>query len=659
MTLFKIAFTNMRKNFGQFAMYLGSLVLSVLIYFTFVSLAYNRSIGIIFKKWELGGQGVFMAAAFVLIFFVGFFVFYSSNYFTRRRKREFGLYALLGLRKGQIGRIIFYENLMLHLVAVVSGILIGVFFSKFFSMLLFRIMGLSIHSGFTLSFSAVVSTFLVFGIILVVTSLNGYWIVFRHSMVELFKADVREKNPPKGSLTMSILGLLFIGMGYFLAMRPVEESVFWNEDWFFYELLFILISVILGTWLLLRFFFPYVVYRLFKRKSFFYRGTNILTVTWLRYRLKKTAGTLTMIAVLSATTLTIIGALSSVYTNIISFAGASNPNSYQTTWTTQTERREIYEAIDESKTHSLIYHEQADVYIAKVIHQSKEDRADIYRRMTSFSIMSMSDYNRLALKLNDNLESIDYLADNESVYLSPAGKFENSKRRDEWVGKPYDMQFDGVEQIYRMKIKNVYNHTVFNVDTVHSVLVVNDNVYNAIAKKAMPKHIDIFQVTNQDKTELLDQKILKIFGGDTFWWNENISSFYSNYHMMSTLVGVLLYIGMFMGIVFFAATGSIIYFKQVTEAVDEKPRFEVLQKLGMSQKEIRKVVAKQVFPVFLIPLVLGISHSVAAMIGFSTNLLFSVTGPVMVSTTIYTLFFIVYYFVCVDTYTRMVSTGDD
>lgn len=100
-------------------------------------------------------------------------------------------------------------------------------------MLLFRIMGLSIHSGFTLSFSAVVSTFLVFGIILVVTSLNGYWIVFRHSMVELFQADVREKNPPKGSLMMSILGLLFIGSGYFLAMQPVEESAFWNQDWFF------------------------------------------------------------------------------------------------------------------------------------------------------------------------------------------------------------------------------------------------------------------------------------------------------------------------------------------------------------------------------------------------------------------------------------------
>lgn len=417
--------------------------------------------------------------------------------------------------------------------------------------------------------------------------------------------------------------------------------------------------MILGTWLLLRFFFPYVVYRLFKRKNFFYRGTNILTVTWLRYRLKKTAGTLTMIAVLSATTLTTIGALSSIYTNIISFAGASNPNSYQTTWTTQTERREIYKAIDESKIHSLIYHEQADVYTAKVIHQSKEELADIYRRMTSFSVMSISDYNRLAQKLNHNLKPIGHLANNESVYLSPDGEFENSKRRDDWIGRSYDLQFKDVNQIYHVKITDVYNHTVFNMDTVDSVLVVNNNVYHAIAKKVLPKHIDIFQVTNEDNTELLDQKILKIFDGDTFWWNENISSFYSNYHMMSTLVGVLLYIGMFMGIVFFAATGSIIYFKQVTEAVDEKPRFEILQKLGMSQQEIRKVVAKQVFPVFLIPLVLGISHSIAAMIGFSTNLLFSVTGPMMVSTTIYTLFFITYYFVCVDTYTRMVSIGDD
>ncbi|WP_051999223.1 FtsX-like permease family protein [Listeria cornellensis] len=128
MTLFNIAFTNVRKNFSQFSMYLGSLILSVLIYFTFVSLAYTKSIGVIFDKWGIGGQGVFMAAAIVLILFVAFFIFYSSNYFTRSRKRELGLYSLLGLRKGQIGRIIFYENLMMHVMAVVSGIVIGVFF---------------------------------------------------------------------------------------------------------------------------------------------------------------------------------------------------------------------------------------------------------------------------------------------------------------------------------------------------------------------------------------------------------------------------------------------------------------------------------------------------------------------------------------------------
>ncbi|MBA3926887.1 ABC transporter permease [Listeria rustica] len=659
MTLFNIAFTNMRKNFGQFSMYLGSLILSVLIYFTFVSLAYTKSIGVIFEKWEIGGQGVFMAAAIVLILFVAFFVFYSSNYFTRSRKRELGLYSLLGLRKSQIGRIIFYENLMMHVMAVVSGIVIGVFFSKFFSMLLFWIMDLSIDSGFTFSVSAMLSTMLVFGIILVVTTANGYWIVYRYSMVELFKADVREKNPAKGSLTLSIVGVCLIGFGYFLATRPVEDSIFWTDNFFFSSMLFILFGVILGTWLVLRFLFPYIVYKLFLRKSFFYSGTNILTLTWLRYRMKKTAGTLTMIAVLSATTLTIIGTLSSFYTNIISFAESSNPNSYQTAWSTETEREEILEAIRESKLHTLVYHEAVDVYKGEVI--DKVDESVPYRdqRMSQFSVMGLSDYNRLATKLDNDSKRIKYLADGEAIFLSPVGGFENKQRADLWMKDPYTVTFKNNPVQYSLEIKAIYNHEVFNMDMVSSTLIVSDRIYQEISQKTMPKHIDIFQVTNEDRAEVLDHRIQKIIGGNPYMYNVSMSSFYSNYHRMSTLIGVILYIGMFIGIVFFAATGSIIYFKQITEAVDEKPRFEVLQKLGMSQKEVRSVIAKQVLPVFLIPLILGICHSVAALIGLSVNLMYSVGAPVMISTTIYTVFFIVYYFVCVNTYTKMVASGDD
>ncbi|MBC1475431.1 ABC transporter permease [Listeria grandensis] len=658
MTLFKIAFTNVRKNFGQFSMYLGSLILSVLIYFTFVSLAYNKSIGTIFKKWELGAYGVFLAASIVIILFVAFFVFYSSNYFTRSRKRELGLYSLLGLRKGQIGRIIFYENLMMHVMAVVSGILIGIFFSKFFSMLLFRIMDLSIPSGFTFSWSAIGSTIFVFGIILIVTSANGYWIVYRHNMIELFKADVREKNPAKGSLTLSIIGVLLIGFCYFLATRSVENSMFWSSNTFFWSMLFVLFGVILGTWLLLRFLFPYVIYKLFLRKSFFYRGTNILTVTWLRYRMKKTAGTLTMIAVLSATTLTIIGTLSSFYTNIISFAESSNPNSYQTSWSTQTERNEIYAAIRDSKTNALVYHEAADVYTADVIDEVDESNSYLAQRMARFSVISMSDYNRLAQKLGDNWKQIKHLDRNQAIFLSPTDAFENSNRKHAWMKDPYKLAFKNNSRHYKVKITDVYDHTIFNTDMVSSVLVVNDALYKEVAQKTMPNHIDIFQVTNEDKAEALDQKIKNVVGGSNYWWNKNMSSFYSNYHMISTLVGVLLYIGMFMGIVFFAATGSIIYFKQITEAVDEKPRFAVLQKMGMSEKEVRRVVAKQVLPVFLIPLILGISHSIAAMIGLTVNLMYSVGVPVMISTTVYTLFFIIYYLVCVSTYTKMVTNED-
>ncbi|WP_149024238.1 ABC transporter permease [Listeria cornellensis] len=377
--------------------------------------------------------------------------------------------------------------------------------------------------------------------------------------------------------------------------------------------------------------------------------------------MKKTAGTLTMIAVLSATTLTIIGALSSFYTNIISFAETSNPNSYQTNWSTQTERAKILEAIRESKSNTLVYHDAVDIYNGDVIDKVDESIPYVDQRMTQFSVMALSDYNRLAMKLDNDSQQIKQLDDGEAIFLSPNGRFENKKRAHLWMKDPYTVTFKNNPMKYSLKIKAIYNHVVFNTDMVFSTLVVNDRLYQEISRKTMPRHIDIFQVTNEDRAEALDHKIQKIVVSDPYFYfySGRLSSFYSNYHMMSTLIGVMLYIGMFMGIVFFAATGSIIYFKQITEAVDERPRFDVLQKLGMSQKEVRAVIAKQVLPVFLIPLILGICHSVAAMIGLSVNLLYSVGAPVMISTTIYTVFFIVYYFVCVNTYTKMVANGDD
>ncbi|HDM9180776.1 TPA: ABC transporter permease, partial [Listeria innocua] len=108
--LFKIALTNMRKNFNQYIVYFVSLIVCVLVFFTFVSLSYNPLIDKVFKRWELFGPAMFSSASLMLILFIFFFIFYSNSFFLKRRKREIGLYSLLGLRKSQIVLVLFYEN---------------------------------------------------------------------------------------------------------------------------------------------------------------------------------------------------------------------------------------------------------------------------------------------------------------------------------------------------------------------------------------------------------------------------------------------------------------------------------------------------------------------------------------------------------------------
>ncbi|WP_254260182.1 FtsX-like permease family protein [Listeria fleischmannii] len=126
--------------------------------------------------------------------FVGFFIFYSNSYFLKRRKREFGLYALLGLRKSQISMIIIFENLLTYLLALLTGILTGIFFSKLFIMLLFWIVNLRVDTKLIVSASAITDTVYTFFIIMGITSLYAIYLIFRYSLLKLFKTEEREKK---------------------------------------------------------------------------------------------------------------------------------------------------------------------------------------------------------------------------------------------------------------------------------------------------------------------------------------------------------------------------------------------------------------------------------------------------------------------------------
>lgn len=186
------------------------------------------------------------------------------------------------------------------------------------------------------------------------------------------------------------------------------------------------------------------------------------------------------------------------------------------------------------------------------------------------------------------------------------------------------------------------------VASLYSLLIISDDVAKTISTQKT-QNIQSIMVDNPKDAIPLSEQIEKVLPE-----NANLISYPTNYENAMSITGVLLFIGMFIGLVFLAATGSIIYFKQLTEAYNDVPTYDILKKIGLDRKEIRKTIAKQVLVVFLIPLVLGIAHSSIALSMLSNMLQMDLTLPVLISTGIYTAMFIIYYFLTVNTYTNIV-----
>ncbi|MBC1390980.1 ABC transporter permease [Listeria welshimeri] len=653
--LFKVALTNMRKNFNQYIVYFVSLIVCVLVFFTFVSLSYNPLIDKVFKKWELFGPAMFSAASIILILFIFFFIFYSNSFFLRRRKREIGLYSLLGLRKSQVVFVLFIENAMLYMLATIFGILIGIFSSKLFAMLLFWIVGLAIDAEFIISYRAILDTVIVFFGIMLFTSLYAVFIIIRYNLSQLFKNEDKEEKVAKGSLVFLLIGLMLIIFGYYLATQNIEQSPIWLTFDFFDLLLLILCSVILGTWLMVRFGTPYVIRKLYHHKRFFYNGTNIIGITSLRFRLRKNAGTIAMIAVLSATTLTIIGSMSSFYVRTINDIAEDNPSSYQVLNITAENERQIIDTIKSDKEHQLknIMHAE----MVSVTFQYK-DKPKYKTKMDTLmhSVVSLSEYNRVGAKQQAGFIPIYKLSHGEAVLLGKSTYDARKEIQDKWLTRKLEVKPDKPvdKKIDSLKVVDFREFSIFNTGISYETFVVSDDYYAELKQITSTELVGMFNITNPSHSEELDKKVQTIVDGQPSLFSENVSSYYTNYHMISTLVGSLLFIGIFIGVVFFLATGSIIYFKLVTDAVTEKAKFEILFKLGVTDKEVRKIISKQIWPIFVIPLFFGIAHSMAALWGISINLMDNIKYPVLIGTGIYIICYTAYYFLCVNSFTKIV-----
>ncbi|QKS73012.1 ABC transporter permease [Paenalkalicoccus suaedae] len=613
MTITKLAYRNLRRNLKSYGLYIGSTVFAISIYFTFVALRYSDEI---LSLSEVSSQisGLMNAASFVLLIFVAVFILYSNAFFTKKRKKEIALYSLLGVRKPTIGLMLFVENMVIGLLSLMIGIGFGFLFSQVFILLLLQLMGLDLGAlgAVELSLQAVIHTALVFSIIFFVTSVQGYSLIYRVSLLELFHAEKKGEALPKSRIILTLFGFVLLGAGYWIALEDLATSDIWRYFGIATPLLIIGLTVI-GTFFVFQYVFITVLHQLKKKRSFAWKGLHSWTMSQLLSRIRANARTLTIIATLSAATMTAGGAVFGTYYNIE--RDVSNFAPFTFMW--EGEAQEIDPSIVEFEARIP----------AKNVRVEEDTGLEF-----SYSVLPFSTYEALANRLDAQT-----LIPPESGTAHLVNPYFN-------VGLSTVPETVIVEDD-TIAIDEVVTEAVYNVETLGGLaLVVSDEDYTAYAAdEQVYRAVTVSDYQNQ--LALSQELALEA---------EQFSSATQDYQDNLEANGALLFVGSFLGLVFLAATGSMIFFKVLTEAEEDAESFAMLDKLGAPHNELIRSIRHQVGMIFVAPLLVAVMHSAVALYAFSTLLGLNLVVPVLIWMLLYSLVYGMYYVMTIKAYKRLV-----
>ncbi|MFE8698316.1 ABC transporter permease [Cytobacillus sp. FJAT-53684] len=634
MTLFSLAKSNIRGNFKSYLLYFLSMIFSVVIYYTFVSLQYSTEIQIGLESSQ-NLSSIFLQASIILILFVAVFILYSNSFFTRKRKREIGLYSLLGLRKKTIGIMLFYENLIMGAVSIVIGIIAGTFLSKLFSMILLKLMGSTIDVGMTVSIESIVSTIIVFGLIFLITSIRGYRLIYRFKLIELFQAEKEGEQIPKASVIAASCAIGILGVSYWLLLQPII-----SDTQYLINLTLITIGLVIGTYLLFRSVTVFLLRAVQKNKTHYFKGMNLIGTSQLLYRIKGNARTLTMISLLSAVTLSVISTAYSMYYFNEQRVNEFLPFSYVHLSQDEESNQMIESIIEGDKAHPV--EGRLEVPIIE-IETNFQIPGDDYLT-NPVRLIAETTFNKAVNILNwkDEVK----LSRNETAVIKPRLTEQTMAN---YKGHEITLKFAEEKRTFSFVDMKVGSILPWSYPDFY--LIVNDEVFDEIAQLKAPIVYHAYKVEDHKTTEMTAKQLLSLE-------TEQMYTYYKEYKEGLEMSGVNLFLLGFLGLVFLAATGSMIYFKQLTEAHSDIERYRVLRKIGVSKREVYSTIMKQSFFVLALPLVVGLVHSmmileaVKKLYGASY---YDLTVPMLTSMAAYVIIYLGYYVLTVKTYNNIVN----
>ncbi|MEH7271564.1 ABC transporter permease, partial [Bacillus toyonensis] len=496
MTLFSLAKKNIKGNLNNYLLYFFSMVVSVIICYTFNSLLYTPEI----KNAVNNIEDTMSQTSFVLIGVVAVFIGYSNAFFTKKRKKEVGLYSLLGVRKKNIARMLFFENVIIGAITLICGLILGILLSRLFIMLLLKLVGAPVNVSFSIPMEAVMTTTITFTVITIFTSLQSYLLIYRFKLIELFQADKKGEKVPKASIISAVVSIILLAISY---------RLMFNEMAMLYMPL-----VAIGTYLLFRSLTVYLLKRAQKNKPNYYKGINIIGTSHLLYRVKGNALILTVIALLTTFAIPHLSASFSEYVSTEKVVHEMYPFSYTYLSTGEESDNQIQRVISTDKNHPITA--QLDIPIIQVKGNTSapfQDKNDL-----SVNLISESVFHKMnkILKLGDipNLSGEHAIAFKKYIHQQPVSDFANHQVNITLSGNNYTFKLNKLE---RQSISLTSGPELL-------YMVVTDEMFNTIGNQVRPIKYKTYKVKNAKTTKAASETLTRLVGNDN-----QMRTFYKGY----------------------------------------------------------------------------------------------------------------------------------
>lgn len=590
-----LAVDNLKKNARTVIPYILTSILTTMMLYTVVSLASNPHLNEI-----VGGTSIKQLLGFGIVIieiFAFIFLFYTHSFLIKRRQKEFALFSILGMEKKHLARVLFYETFITLLVSLALGIGLGILFDKAMFLIISKMIGADIILGFYFSSKGIRQCVFVIGLIYVLIYFYSMIRIHISSPIELLHSDHMGEKEPKAKWFLSIVGILCLGVGYYLSLSTK------NPLTALYSFFVAVVLVIIGTYLLFTSISVTFLKVMKKNKNYYYKTNHFISISGMMYRMKQNAVGLANICILSTMVLVMLSTTLSMWTSIDDIVDSQYPRNIIGMGYGDAANIDFDEMSEELIRMGVV---PKNLLAYKELGYSGylKDGTLItdYRNEGMNAINEVQEFDCLPLKDIQDYEKIKGDLKPNEIYV-----YSNVETIKEKTLSLFGKEYVVKKQLDHLKMDennpNVTEHYYIIVDSEKTLEMMQEDQTNVYGDNASTIYASYsFDCDANDRKVV--EKLTK---------NENINDFVwknksDQKRGLIEMYAGLLFIGIFLSFLFIMATILIMYYKQITEGYEDKDRFEIMQKVGLEQRDVKKAIHSQVLTVFFMPLLVAGIH---------------------------------------------------